>query len=103
MANLKSNGTEVTRFVRRRERNDLPVLRDTTELSLRSNGWVLRKHTTCFVDVYSPNGYRLHTAGWKRWQKIEWKSRDAFAHFFLEDAWGELQGTWLAAGFEKVS
>lgn len=70
MANLKSNGTEVRRYVRRRERNDGNVLRDTTYLSERSNGWMLRKHVAVIVDVYHPKGYRLVTRGWRRWYKV---------------------------------
>lgn len=71
MANLKSNGTEVARFVRNRERKDPGVLRDQTFVSVRSNGKVLRKHIAVIIDVYYPKGFRAVTNGWKRWLKYE--------------------------------
>jgi len=91
MANLKSNGTEIVRYMRADESDLDFVLRASTEISVRSNGWVLRKHTAVIIDVYTPKGYRLVTKGWLRWFKMPVRATAA-----------DYEPGWLRDGFKRL-
>ena len=71
MACLKNNGVELARLVK-----DIPVVNEKhlhwrkRFLSIRSNGWVLRKSQVGYVATDFKGAYN-HDWGWNRWIRVK--------------------------------